>query len=157
MTSGCNGRTCSGDSLATRPKFDIAEALPFFIVPFCDGFLEVLLSKVLMNRRHICGAGGSLSVWITTQVYNKIPAPIRKCASQLVLYESKNRMELDALYNEVIVGLSKMEWYQLCKYIWDKKFNFMYIDTTKHFNSMYHKNFNCLQLVTSMDEKMGEF
>ena len=119
--------------------------------------LEVLLSKVLMNRRHICGAGGSLSVWITTQVYNKIPAPIRKCASQLVLYESKNRMELDALYNEVIVGLSKMEWYQLCKYIWDKKFNFMYIDTTKHFNSMYHKNFNCLQLVTSMDEKMGEF
>eukprot|EP01048_Picozoa_sp_COSAG05_P008088 COSAG05_NODE_600_length_8422_cov_35.108615_3_plen_186_part_00 len=45
--------------------------------------LEVLLSKVLMNRRHICGAGGSLSVWITTQVYNKIPAPIRKCASQL--------------------------------------------------------------------------
>ena len=78
-------------------------------------------------------------------------------ASQLVLYESKNRMELDALYNEVIVGLSKMEWYQLCKYIWDKKFNFMYIDTTKHFNSMYHKNFNCLQLVTEMDEKMGEF
>ena len=96
--------------------------------------LEVLLSKVLMNRRHICGAGGSLSVWITTQVYNKIPAPIRKCASQLVLYESKNRMELDALYNEVIVGLSKMEWYQLCKYIWDKKFNFMYVH--RHYEAL---------------------
>lgn len=117
--------------------------------------LEILLSKVLMNRRHICGSGGSLSVWITTQVYNKIPAPIRKCASQLVLYESKNRMELDSLYNEVIVGLSKPEWYQLCKYVWDKKFNFLYIDTTKPFNSMYHKNFNNLQLVTEMDDKMG--
>ena len=37
--------------------------------------LEELLCKVLMNRRHQCGAGGSLSVWITTQVYNKVPAP----------------------------------------------------------------------------------
>jgi hypothetical protein len=32
--------------------------------------LEKLLAKVLMNRRHICGAGGALSVWITTQVFN---------------------------------------------------------------------------------------
>eukprot|EP01046_Picozoa_sp_COSAG06_P082392 COSAG06_NODE_29420_length_556_cov_45.571116_2_plen_32_part_01 len=32
-----------------------------------------------MNRRHQCGSGGSLSVWITTQVYNKVPAPVRKC------------------------------------------------------------------------------
>ena len=55
-------------------------------------------------------------------------------ASQLVLYESKNRMELDALYNEVIVGLSKMEWYQLCKYIWDKKFNFMYVH--RHYEAL---------------------
>ena len=47
--------------------------------------LEKLLCKVLMNRRHACGPGGSLSVWITTQVYNKVPAPVRKCASQLVL------------------------------------------------------------------------
>ena len=28
--------------------------------------LEKLLCKVLMNRRHQCGSGGSLSVWITT-------------------------------------------------------------------------------------------
>jgi len=119
-----------------------------------DRRLEVLLSKVLMNRRHQCGAGGALSVWITTQVYNKIPAPVRKCASQICLYETKNRMELDSLYNEVIVGMSKMEWYQLCKYVWDKKFNFMFIDTTKSFNHMYHKNFNQLELTTEMDDKM---
>ena len=37
--------------------------------------LEKLLCKVLMNRRHQCGAGGSLSVWITTQVYNKVLLP----------------------------------------------------------------------------------
>jgi len=117
--------------------------------------LEILLSKVLMNRRHQCGSGGALSVWITTQVYNKVPAPVRKCASHLCLYETKNRMELDSMYNEVIVGLNKMEWYQLCKYVWDKKFNFLYIDSTKSFNNMYHKNFNNLQLTTEMDDKMA--
>jgi hypothetical protein len=65
------------------------------------------------NAQHHGGTSGSLSVWITTQVYNKVPAPVRKCASHLVLYEIKNRMELDSLYNEVIVGLKKdEEWYR---------------------------------------------
>ena len=116
--------------------------------------LEKLLCKVLMNRRHQCGAGGSLSVWITTQVYNKVPAPVRKCASQLVMYETKNRMELDSLFNEVIVGLKKDEWYQLLKYVWDKKFNFLFLDSTKPFNQMYHKNFNNLHLTTEMDSQI---
>ena len=31
-----------------------------------------LLNKMLMNRRHLAGAGGSCSFIITTQVYNKI-------------------------------------------------------------------------------------
>ena len=114
--------------------------------------LEKLLCKVLMNRRHQCGSGGSLSVWITSQVYNKVPAPVRKCASHLVLYETKNRMELDSIYNEVIVGMSKREWYQLIKYVWDKRFQFMFIDTTKPFNKMYHKNFNPLEITTEQDE-----
>jgi len=70
------------------------------------------------------------------------------------LYESKSKAEIDAFYTEVIVGMTKMEWYQLCKYVWDKRFNFLYIDTTKPFNHMYHKMFNQLYLTTEMDHKM---
>ena len=113
--------------------------------------LEKLLSKVLMNRRHQCGANGSLSVWITTQVYNKVQLPVRKCASHLILYETKNRKELDSMFDEIIVGLTKQEWYQLLKYVWDKKFNFLYLDTGNSFNKMYHRNFNTLELHTQMD------
>ena len=29
------------------------------------------------------------------------------------------------MFDEVIVGLTKPEWYQLLKYVWDKKFNFL--------------------------------
>jgi hypothetical protein len=56
--------------------------------------------------------------------------------------------------NEVIVGLNKAEWYQLLKYVWDKKFNFLFLDSTKPFNRMYHKNFNNLKLTTEMDTQM---
>ena len=116
--------------------------------------LEKLLCKVLMNRRHQCGSGGSLSVLITIQVYNKVPAPVRKCASQLVLYETKHRMEADSLYNEVIVGMTKQEWHQLCSYVWDKRFQFMFIDTTQPFSKMYHKCFNPLEITTKQDKEM---
>ena len=56
------------------------------------------------------------------------------------------------MYDEVIVGLTKPEWYQLLKYVWSKKFNFLYLDTGNAFNKMYHKNFNPLELHTQMDE-----
>ena len=69
-----------------------------------------------------------------------------------ILYETKNRKELDCMFDEIIVGLTKQEWYQLLKYVWDKKFNFLYLDTGNSFNKMYHRNFNTLELHTHMDE-----
>ena len=32
-----------------------------------------ILNKMLMNRRHLAGAGGSCSFIITTQIWNKVP------------------------------------------------------------------------------------
>jgi len=47
-----------------------------------NGQLETKCHKVLMIRRHLCGAGGCRSVIMTTQVYNnKTSAPLRKVAS----------------------------------------------------------------------------
>ena len=52
--------------------------------------IQTTISKMLMNRRHLAGSGGSTSFIITTQVYNKIPAPIRKTASHIIIYHTKN-------------------------------------------------------------------
>ena len=38
------------------------------------------------------------------------------------------------------------------KYVYDKKFNFLYLDTGNTFNKTYHKNFTQLDLYTKMDE-----
>ena len=108
-----------------------------------SGKLQTLLCKLLMNRRHICGAGGSISVIITSQVYNKIPAPIRKTASHLFIYSTKNKRELETIFDELIL-IPKNDYYDLLQYIFKKKNDFMYIDTNKDYNTMFHRNFNPL-------------
>ena len=106
--------------------------------------IQNLLSKMLMNRRHLAGAGGSCAFILTTQVYNKIPAPIRKTASHIIIYHTKNKKELDTIFDELII-IPQKDFYDILKYCFDKKHHFLYIDTNKSYEKMFHKNFNCLE------------
>lgn len=112
--------------------------------------IQTLLSKALMNRRHLAGAGGSVSFIITTQVYNKIPAPIRKTASHIILYHTRNKKEIETIYDELIV-LPKDDFYEILKYCFDKRHNFIYIDINKSYDKMFHKCFNQLEFNSSND------
>lgn len=105
--------------------------------------LQRLMCKVLMNRRHLCGEGGSVSVIITTQVYNKIPAPIRKTASHIFVYHTKNKKELETIFDELVL-IPKKDYYDLLKYTFQKKHDFLYVDVNKSFDKMFHRNFNQL-------------
>jgi len=106
--------------------------------------LQTILSKALMNRRHLAGAGGSVSFIITTQVYNKIPAPIRKTASHIILYHTKNKKEIDTIFDELII-IPQKDFYEILKYCFDKRHNFIYIDVNKSYDKMFHKCFNQLE------------
>jgi len=106
--------------------------------------LQRTLCKILMNRRHLCGEGGSCSVMLTTQVYNKIPAPVRKTASHVFLYHTRNKKELESIFDELIL-IPKEKYYEILKYTFDKKHNFLYIDIDKELDKMFHKNFNLLK------------
>lgn len=112
--------------------------------------IQTLLSKALMNRRHLAGAGGSTSFIITTQVYNKIPAPIRKTASHIILYHTRNKKEIETIYDELIV-LPKDDFYEILKYCFDKRHNFIYIDINKSYDKMFHKCFNQLEFNSQND------
>tara|TARA_R110000772_G_scaffold39274_6_gene92387 strand:- start:532 stop:1287 length:756 start_codon:yes stop_codon:yes gene_type:complete len=100
-----------------------------------------LLNKMLMNRRHLTGAGGSVSFIITTQIYNKIPITLRKTATQVILYSTKNKKEIDTIFDELIL-IPKEEYYQILKYCFDKQYNFIFIDINKSHDRMFHKCFN---------------
>jgi hypothetical protein len=111
------------------------------------GQIENLLQKIFFNRRHLAGAGGSVSIIATSQTYNKIDPKLRKTASQLVFYENKQKKERESIFDEIIL-IPKQEYIDALRFIYDKKHNFMYIDTQLPENRMIHKNFNQL-IITS--------
>ena len=105
--------------------------------------VENKLQKIFFNRRHLCGAGGSCSIMATSQTYNKIDPKLRKSCSHLICFENRNKKEVKNLFEEVIL-IPEKEYFDVMKYIYDKKHNFMYVDTTRNQDEMIHKNFNRL-------------
>tara|TARA_R110000737_G_scaffold259553_2_gene268075 strand:- start:1056 stop:1841 length:786 start_codon:yes stop_codon:yes gene_type:complete len=115
--------------------------------------LENLLHKVFFNRRHLAGRGGSVSIIATSQTYNKIDPKIRRTASHLIFFENKNKKELDTIFDEVIL-IPKKEYYETLRYVFDKPFQFLFVDTTLPDNKMMFKNFN--QLTIASPNILGE-
>ena len=113
--------------------------------------LQRLMCKILMNRRHLCGSGGSVAVILTTQVYNKIPAPIRKTASHITVYHTKNKKELETIFDELIT-IDKKDYFDILNFVFKKKNDFLYLDVNKDHNNMFHRNFNKLNLGTKQKE-----
>ena len=107
--------------------------------------VENLIQKIFFNRRHLCGAGGSASIIATSQTYNKIDPKLRKAASHFMFYENRNKKEIESVYDEIIL-IPMKEYMDVFKYVYDKKYNFMYIDTTKGMDDMIYKNFNKLTI-----------
>ena len=70
------------------------------------------LCRTILNRRHQTqnkeqeGQAG-LSILITSQKYNGLPLYLRANMSHLIVFATKNKKELDALRDEVMVDLLK--------------------------------------------------
>ena len=111
------------------------------------GSVENLLQKIFFNRRHLAGSGGSVSIIATSQAYNKIDTKLRKTASQIVFYKNLHKKETESLFDEVIL-LPKKEFADTLRFVFNKKHNFLYIDTTADPDKMIHKNFNRLDITS---------
>ena len=85
--------------------------------------MDKSLAKILYNRRHITADGGDdeangVSVWLTTQSYNRIPLMIRKVANGLIAFKLKNVKEILSIYDEFVIGLSKEQFMNVLKYVY---------------------------------------
>ena len=109
------------------------------------GAVENLLQKIFFNRRHLAGAGGSLSIIATSQAYNKIDPKLRKTASHIICYRNFHKKEQESIFEERIL-IPKKEYMDTLRYIFNKKHDFLYIDTTQQPDKMLHKNFNQLSI-----------
>ena len=88
---------------------------------------ETEIEKLFFNRRHI---GGGVSLILTSQVYNKISAKIRKCATTVFI----------SIWKSCVPVLNYKEFTTIVKYCFKKNnHEFLAIDVQN--NEFYH-NFN---------------
>ena len=110
--------------------------------------VDKALAKILYNRRHITADGGDdangVSVWLTTQAFNRIPLMIRKVANGIVAFKLKNVKEIISIYDEFVVGLTKEQFLDILKYVYKNPFDFLFINMDEPWDEMYHRNFSKL-------------
>ena len=103
------------------------------------------LAKILYNRRHITADGGDeangVSVWLTTQSYNRIPLMIRKVANGLIAFKLKNVKEILSIYDEFVIGLSKEQFMNVLKYVYKDPYDFLFMNFDEPWDQVYHRNF----------------
>tara|TARA_R110000787_G_scaffold270469_1_gene377411 strand:- start:4202 stop:4963 length:762 start_codon:yes stop_codon:yes gene_type:complete len=107
--------------------------------------LQRNLCRVIMNRRHLTtdGENGTMGIIMTTQVAIKIPAPIRKCLTHLVLFNTSNKKELQTIFDE-FVSIPKKKFIEVLKYCWRSKHDFIYLNLEEEIKNQFHNKFNKL-------------
>ena len=98
--------------------------------------------KLLYNRRHI---GGGISIILTTQKYTKIPLELRTVATGVFFFTTKNKTEIDTLFDEY-GNMKKVNFYKLLEYVFDKPHSFLFLNLLESVDRMYYKNFNMLTI-----------
>ena len=89
-----------------------------------DSELQSELCKLIMNRRHI---GGGCSIILTTQIYNKMPLCIRKTQTHLFMMNSKQKRELESLFDEHC-STRKEDFFKIVKHAIRKKHDGLFMD-----------------------------
>ena len=105
-----------------------------------------LMKRIVMNRRHLCGKGGSCSIIMTSQVYNAVPLQLRKQVDCLFQYPTMNSKELKSINEELFAHLDTEKVTKLYNYCFDKPHNFMLVKVRSSRARMFYKNFNQLIL-----------
>lgn len=80
--------------------------------------------------------------WIIAQKYRDLPTTIRANLSAIYLFRPISLKELDSVYEELL-PFNKKNLVGFIKWVFDKKFNFLYIDMSleKSPAPIYYKNF----------------
>lgn len=100
--------------------------------------------KMVMNRRHI-----AVSVICISQIFNRIPSKIRKGFSDIIIFTTKNRKELDSIKDE-ITSFNPNEFKQLIESTLVEPHDFLLFKTNS--NDIY-RNLNKLTIEEYSDSE----
>ena len=131
-----------------KDKMELQEIQQVLMV-FDDMMVDIAKDKsrafnrMLMNRRHL-----GITIVCMTQVFNRIPARLRKGFSDVILFKTKNRKELEAIREE-LTGFNPKEYEELIDATLQNQHDFILLKT--YSNDMF-RNLNPL-IVTEYAEE----
>lgn len=102
--------------------------------------------RMLMNRAHL-----GLTVICMTQVFNRIPSRLRKGFSDVILFKTKNRKELDSI-GEELTAFNPKEYKQFIADTLIDQHDFLLFKT---YSDEIYRNLNPL-IIKDMDEEDSE-
>ena len=106
-----------------------------------------ILSKVCLNRRHICQdeeqeGNAGLAIMIISQKFTLLNLEYRNAVSHFIIFKTSNANELKRIKEEICYDLEDYEFDTLTKMAWKDKYSFLFIDLNKNKNDKYFFRFD---------------
>ena len=103
--------------------------------------------KLVLNRRHIThnpdeDNKAGLSVLITSQKFNAADTYLRNNMSDIIIFKTSVKNELDAIKNDLMSDLDKDQQDELLKLAFSKKYGFLYIKNYMPKKDRYFINYD---------------
>ena len=104
--------------------------------------LQKKLTYLLQNRRH-----RRLSFFVSVQRIVDVPTGVRDSITHMVLFRPRNKREIDYVANEYL-PVAREEVNALLSFIFDAKYNFLFLDMSLKNSDqyLYYKNFDQIVL-----------
>jgi len=120
-----------------------------------------IMNKLILNRRHATHNKSKentsgLSVWILSQKYNMLQLSFRSNMSDIILFKTENRKELNAIKDELMSDLTPEEQNAVLKEVWSKKYGFLYIKANNPKKDRYYSKFDKIVFDEPEEEKEND-
>ena len=109
---------------STKEKLNSLVIIDDFGAALKDNEIQRQLKELIWNRRHL-----RTSIWILVQSYISVPLQLRKAVSHIIAYKPRNKIEFHKIFEE-LVQLPREIAHSLSRFIFDVKYNFMFLDCT---------------------------
>ena len=109
---------------STKEKLNSLVIIDDFGAALKDNEIQRQLKELIWNRRHL-----RTSIWILVQSYISVPLQLRKAVRHVVAHKPRNKIEFHEIF-EALVQLPREIAYSLSRFIFDVKYNFMFLDCT---------------------------
>jgi hypothetical protein len=109
-------------------------------------FIQDTLSTICANKRHLAGG---VSIFFLSQVFNSIPAKVRKNFTHISLFRTSSKKEMNTIYDELDLGMEKSEYYKLLRFTFNTPHSFLFTSFEDPDKILY-KRFEKIEKVSSV-------